>query len=324
MLSLFALSVLLVADAAPTFEAASVTLPRVHGSAALDYFAAEGGAARVWIPEGSTGTLDVLDLTTKKLTGIAGFPAGGRGMNAVSLGDGWAFVGNRHAGEVCSVDAHALRKGGCASLSTGSDGLAYVRSTNEVWVTSPGDHALTIVDARDPVHPKQIARVALAGEPEGYAVDDARARFFTNLEDKNQTLAVDVRGRKVIATWNARCGAGGPRGLAYDSERQFLFVACTDGARVLDARGDGAVLSSLTAGPGVDNIDYLGSRRRLYVAAGKAARLTVAEVSDKGILAEVASVPTVAGARVVVVAADGMAVVGDPAHGGVLLLSPAR
>jgi hypothetical protein len=183
---------------------------------------------------------------------------------------------------------------------------------------------LTIVDVHDPAHPKQTAQVAVPGQPEGYAVDDARALFFTNLEDKNQTLAVDVRTRKVVQTWSAHCGAGGPRGLAYDGQRQFLFVACTDGARVLDARidGGGALLSSLTVGAGVDNIDYLDATHRLYVAAGKANRLSVAQVSDKGKIVQVALAPTVPGARVVVIAADGTAVVSDPTHGGVLVLSP--
>jgi DNA-binding beta-propeller fold protein YncE len=304
----------------------AVPLPGMHGSATLDYFAAERGAGRVWIPEGTTGTVYVLDLASKKIASVGGFGADRPGLNAVSLGDGWAFVGNRRASELCAVDARLLKKGACASLSASSDGVAYVASTKEVWVTSPGDRMLTIVDVHDPAHPKQTAHVAVPGQPEGYAVDDAGSFFFTNLEDKNQTLVVDVRTRKVVKTWNAHCGAGGPRGLAYDGKRRFLFVACTDGVRALDARpdGGGSLLSSLTVGAGVDNIDYLDATGRLYVAAGKASRLSVAEVGSKGQLVQVASTPTAPGARVVVVAADGTAVVGDPTHGGVLVLSPPR
>jgi DNA-binding beta-propeller fold protein YncE len=311
------------------FTTVAVPLPGMHGSASLDYFAAERAAGRVWIPEGTSGTVYVLDLATKKIVPVGGFGAGRPGPSAVSLGDGWAFVGNRRAAELCAVNVRLLTKSACASLAASSDGVAYVASTKEVWVTSPGDRMLTIVDVHDPAHPKQTAQVAVPGQPEGYAVDDARALFFTNLEDKNQTLAVDVRTRKVVQTWSAHCGAGGPRGLAYDGQRQFLFVACTDGARVLDARidgnhdgPDGALLSSLTVGAGVDNIDYLDATHRLYVAAGKASRLSVAEVSNKGEIVQVALAPTAPGARVVVVAADGTAVVGDPTHGGVLVLSP--
>jgi sugar lactone lactonase YvrE len=324
MTTVLLLHLLFAADPATSVQLTTVAvpLPGIHDSASLDYFAVERAAGRVWIPESTTGAVHVLDLATKKMVAVGGFGADRPGLNAVSLGDGRAFIGNRRTPELCTVDVRLLKKSACAPLTASSDGVAYVASTKEVWVTSPGDRMLTIVDVHDPAHPKQTAHVAVPGRPEGYAVDDAHTLFFTNLEDKNQTLAVDVRTRKVVKTWSAHCEAGGPRGLAYDGKRQFLFVACTDGARVLDARHDGALLSSLSVGAGVDNIDYLDATHRLYVAAGKASRLSVAEISDKGEVVQVALVPTAPGARVVVVAADGTAVVGDPTHGGVLVLSP--
>jgi hypothetical protein len=312
-------------DTSVQLTTVAVPLPGIRDSTSLDYFAVERASGRVWIPESTTGAVQVLDLATKRMVPVGGFGASRPGLSAVSLGDGWAFVGNRRTPELCTVNVRLLRKSACASLTASSDGVAYVASTKEVWVTSPGDRMLTIVDVHDPAHPRQTAHVAVPGRPEGYAVDDARTLFFTNLEDKNQTVAVDVRTRKVVQTWSAHCGAGGPRGLAYDDRRQFLFVACTDGVRALDVRdGRGALLSSLTVGAGVDNIDYLEASHRLYVAAGKANRLSVAEVSEKGELVPLASAPTAPGARVVVVAGDGSAVVGDPTHGGVLVVSPSR
>jgi len=180
------------------------------------------------------------------------------------------------------------------------------------------------VDVSNPRRPKQKSRIALPGEPEGYAVDEGRGLFFTNLEDKDKTLVIDVRSHRVMKTWDASCGQDGPRGLAYDPARQLLFVACTDHVEVLDAAHDGAILSKLETGAGVDNIDYLDARHSLYVAAGKAARLTVAHVNDRGVLTVLGTAATTAGGRCVVVAGDGTAVVGDPGHGGVLLVSPLR
>jgi DNA-binding beta-propeller fold protein YncE len=72
----------------------------------------------------------------------------------------------------------------------------------------------------------------------------------------------------------------------------------------------------------VDNIDYLDSQANLYVAAGRAARMTVGHVDDKGTIRLIATVPTESGARAVVVAADGTAVVADPHHGAVMVFSP--
>jgi DNA-binding beta-propeller fold protein YncE len=238
-----------------------------------------------------------------------------------------AFIGNRASSEICAVDAQKLVKLGCSALSTMPDGVQAVAATQEVWVTTPNDRSITVLDGRAarpwPAR-RPTSRVPLPGRPEGYAVDDERGRFFTNLEDRNETVAIDVRSRKVTSTWPVPCGEQGPRGLAYDQARQFVFVACTDKVLVMDGAHGGAVLSTLATGAGVDNIDYLGARETLYVAAGKAARLTAAHVDERGTLAVVATASTVAGARVVVVAGDGTAVVGDPHHGRVLLFSPGR
>lgn len=323
---------LLFAQAAPPpnealrFSRVEVALPGAGATVALDYLAVDRPAGRVWIPAGETASVDVLDLATRLITRIPGFAAGqgkpGAGPSAVSLGDGTAFIGNRADRAICAVEVRTLGKGRCVALSDPPDGVQYVPATREVWVTTPHVHAIAVVQAHALGSP--AARLPLPGRPEGYALDTQRGRFFTNLEDKNQAIAIDVRTRKTISTWSVPCGADGPRGLAYDQARQYLFVACTDKVVVLDGGHDGAVLSTLQTGAGVDNLDYLDRTSNLYVAAGRAARLTVAHVETGGVLAVVASAPTAEGARVVVAAGDGSAVVGDPRHGRVLLYLPER
>jgi hypothetical protein len=85
---------------------------------------------------------------------------------------------------------------------------------------------------------------------------------------------------------------------------------------------DGTLLSKLDTGAGVDNIDYLPLKNQLYVGAGKAATLTVAQVDDKGALTVVATAPTSQGARNPVVDGDGAVYLADGALGRILALSP--
>ena len=146
-------------------------------------------------------------------------------------------------------------------------------------------------------------------EPEGYAVDDVRGLFFTNLEDKGSTLVIDVKAHAVKATWTASCGKDGPRGLAFDSKRNFLVVACTDHVQVLDAGHDGALLGRLATGAGVDNVDLVDGT--LYVAAGKAAKLTVATLDDAGSLRVIATADTAPGVRNAVADTSGNVYAGD-------------
>lgn len=296
-------------------------LPGANGPVTVDYIASDRGHARVWVPVGETGSVDVLDAAKGTFTSVAGFATAERegrgrmrrmGPSAVTLGDGFAYVGNRATSEVCAVDEKTLTLGDCSKLPTPTDGVAYVASSKEVWVTTPRDKSVTVLDATKPetLEPKLVIKTD--GAPEGYAIDSVRGLFYTNLEDANRTLAVDVKTHAVAARWSPGCGSDGPRGLAVDEARDLVMVACTDGVRVLDGAHGGALLGTLDAGAGVDNIEYLDKARVLVVAAGKASRLTVARLSDQGALSVVATAATADGARNAVVDADGNVYVVDP------------
>ncbi|HEY3451903.1 MAG TPA: hypothetical protein VGK67_36430 [Myxococcales bacterium] len=311
----------------PALEVRPIALPGANGPLSLDYLACDRASGRLWIPAAGTGSVDVLETATGALKRIEGFATQEReihgatrrmGPSSATLGAGFVYAGNRADSSVCAIDVATLQRGACVTLASSPDGLQYVAATKEVWATTPRAKSITVLDASDPAKLVAKAEVPLDGEPEGYAVDEAKGLFFTNLEDKDRTLVIDVKTRKVLSDWPAGCGAEGPRGIALERARGWAFVACTDAVEVLDLAHAGTRLSRLDTGAGVDNIDYLESRRLLYVAAGKAARLTVAQVGDDGSLRPVVSVPTSAGARTVVVDASGASYLVDPAQGRVL------
>ena len=310
--------------------AASIALPG-GPPVGMDYLTYDRATGRVWVPAGNTGNVDVVDVATGKVTTVSGFPTAparrpGRprmGPSSAAVGDGVVWIGNRATNEICAVDARSLARGPCHRLPTMPDGLAYVAATHEVWVTTPGARAITIVDvsgkgARPP------AALEIDGDPEGVAVDAARGLFYTNVEDKDRTLEIDARTRKIVASWPAHCGAAGPRGLALDEARRLLFVACTDGAVARDVgqRGQGKEVGRLKTSGGVDNIDYAPRRGLLFVASGLGGTLTVARVGDTGALSAVSAIPTAPGGRCVVVAADGTAFVADSRGGRLIVMKP--
>ena len=302
------------------------------GGVFMDYIAYDRAHHRLWVPAGNTGSVDVVDTATEKVTRVEGFPTaeferGGTkrtvGPSSATVAEGVVYVGNRGDSGVCAVDAASLQKGACLKLESMPDGVAYVSATKEVWVTTPRDKSLAILDASNAGTLTLKARVSLEGSPEGYAVDDGRGIFYTNLEDKDRTLSIDVRSRTVTSTWQPECGEEGPRGLGIDTRGNFLMVACTGGVHVLDAGHDGKILSRIETGAGVDNIDYVPSRHELYVAAGRAAKLTVARLDDQGRLSAVASVDTAAGARNAVATEDGVAYLTHSPEARLLVVEPA-
>jgi DNA-binding beta-propeller fold protein YncE len=294
------------------------------GDVSMDYIAYDPGTNSVWVPGGNTGAVDVIDAATGKVRQIPGFPTkevegrnGKRvlGPTAVSIGEGVVYIGNRGDSSVCAFDSGSLAKGACGHLDSTPDGVAYVAPTKEVWVTTPGDKSIRVLDSKTL---EQKAKLTYEGNPEGYAVDAKRGRFYTNMEDKDQTLAIDLKTQKTIATWNPSCGKDGPHGLGLDTAAGHLLVACSTLAEVLDVGHDGAVLSKVDTGDGVDDIHYEPATHLLYVGAARDAKLTIARADEKGHLTVVAQVPTQPGARNATVAKNGTVFL---AHGGGAKLS---
>ena len=330
------------ADPPPSYELKPISLPGATGAVALDYFAYDPATGKLWVPASNTGSVDVIDEKTDAVSQVSGFKTGeierrGRkitvGPTAASIGDGVVYIGDRGDATLCVIDAKTLARGGCVQLVSSSadgkitpDGVVYVAATRELWITtrpiSAGDAAaaksLQIFDASDPSHLKWKTKIPLDGLAEGYAVDNGRGLFYTNVEDTGATVAIDVRTHKVVAKWNV--GSADLGGLGLDTARRFLFVACGDHVLSVDAAHNGKVIDSLPTGAGLDNIDYSLDRKILYAAAGQAATLTIAEVGDDGKFHLKATVPTVKGARCVVAGKGETAYVIDPAEGRILKL----
>ena len=308
----------------------AVALPAGSGSGGvgMDLVAYDAHTNAVWVPAGNTGAVDVLDVATGKLSQIGGFPTtevereGKKrtvGPSVAAIGDKVVYVGDRADSSICAIDEATLAKGTCVQLDGRPDAIAYVPKTHEVWVTLPRDKAILVLDAAT-LDAK--SRIALEGAPEGDAVDGVRSRFYTNFEDKDATLAIDLDSHAIVATWQPHCGEDGPHGLALDEQAGQLFVACTTKIETMDL-ASGAIVGSLAVGEGVDDFDYSPATHMLYVAAAKAATLTVATAAPNGALASRVVVPTQQGARNGVVDAHGVVYVPHSRGSELLVLSPA-
>jgi len=290
------------------------------GDASMDYITYDSATNSVWVPGGNTGAVDVVDAATDKVRQIPGFPTkavegrGGAkrilGPTAVSVGEGVVYIGNRGDSTVCAFNATSLEKVNCGTLDSTPDGVVYVAPTKEVWVTTPGDKSVRVLDAKTL---EQKAKLTYEGNPEGYAVDAKRGRFYTNMEDKDQTLAIDLKTHKTLFTWMPSCGKEGPHGLGLDAAAGHLFIACSTLAEVMDVGKDGSILSKIDTGDGVDDLHYEPATHMLYVGAARDAKLTIARADSQGKLTTVAQVPTPMGARNATVSKNGTVFL---AHGG--------
>src|SRR5436189_2209476 len=266
------------ASAANTnYELKRINLPGANGPVALDYFAYDRATGKVWVPASNTGNVDVIDESSDAVSQVTGFKTGevelrGRkitlGPTAVSVGDGVVYIGNRGDSSLCVIDALTLKREECLQVAPPSAGpgeapyaVVYVAATKELWITTgappigvpSADKAIQVFDVSEPRHLKLKLKIPLDGSAEGYAVDNQRGLFYTNIEEAGKTVAIDVRSHKVVAEWKVHDDL---QGLALDSTRGFLFVACGDDVVSLEVGHGGSVLDSIVTGPGWDDCDF--------------------------------------------------------------------
>src|SRR6202166_2520311 len=87
------------------------------GDVSMDYIAFDPATNSLWVPGGSTGAVDVVDVATDKVRQIPNLPTsqvqargGGTrvlGPSGVSIGVGVVYIGNRGGSEVCAFNAHS-------------------------------------------------------------------------------------------------------------------------------------------------------------------------------------------------------------------------
>jgi len=308
------LAVILVAlplAAAEQYTTHSLPLanPPHEGGLGMDYIAYDHATGMVWAPVSNTGTIYVVDSKTedvKKVEGLATKEVEFRGNkrtigpSAANVGDHVVYIGDRGDQSVCAYDSITLAKVACGSLDAMPDGVAYVAPTHEVWVTTPRDKSIRILDAKTLA---QKEKLSFDGNPEGFTVDAKRNRFYTNLEDKDLTLGIDLKSHKTVSTWKPGCGEEGPHGIHADATRGQVFVVCD--ARLEVFNREGKIESSVDTGDGVDDLAFDDATHTAYVGAAKDAKLTIATADAHGKLTVVAQVPTEKGARNPVVTKNG-------------------
>ena len=190
-----------------------VSLPGATGPVTVDYIAYEPSHGSVWIPVGETGTVDVFNIAADGFVRVDGFKTAIREVRGKSARWGrapsrsasssptWATA---RAARCASSTSPRLKLGACTVLAAQPDGVAFVAVTAEVWATTPKDESITVLDASSPELKPKLT-IKLEGGPEGYAVDEARGVFYTNLEDKNRTVVLDAKTHTVKASWALTC-----------------------------------------------------------------------------------------------------------------------
>ncbi|MBV8807359.1 MAG: hypothetical protein JO033_01680 [Acidobacteriaceae bacterium] len=158
-----------------------------RGNITMDYIAYDPGTGYVWVPAINIGSVDVVDTHNESVREISGFATNevevrgrkrAQGPSGVSIGDGLVYIGDRADSSVCAVDETTLARKTCGHIDSTPDGVVYVGSTKEVWVTAPRDNSVRILDSQTLT---QKEKLTFEGRPEGYSVDAQARRLVHEL-----------------------------------------------------------------------------------------------------------------------------------------------
>jgi DNA-binding beta-propeller fold protein YncE len=308
--------------ALPLSAPTTVEIPGGSAGIGFDDLRFAPSLGRILAPAGRAGVLALVDPVSRSVTAVPGFSArssyGGGHDDGVTSADearGRIIATDRTALRLDVVDPHSLKIASSSKLAGPPDYVRYIETTGEVWVTQPDRERIEIFRLPVGAAPAHEAFLPVPGGPESLVVDAKKGRAYTHLWN-GKTVAIDVRNRSVAATWDNGCK--GSRGIALDEARGWIFAGCAEGkAVVLDATS-GRKLSSLSAGNGVDVIDYNASLRHLYLPGAKSATMAVLGVSASGALSLLATLPTASGAHCVAADASVNVFVCDPGKGRLL------
>ena len=313
--------------ASPADGLAKIPLPNGDPGIGFDDLRFSTALGRIIAPAGRSGRVDLVDPATHAITSIDDFAEGisyfgGHDFGATSAdaGDGILFVTDRTTMRIYAVDPQSQRVWSSASVASSPDYVRYVPATNEAWLSEPDDERIEVFSiGADAQHTlAHAAFIAAAGGPESLVIDGTRGRAYTHLWG-GATYGIDVHTRAIVGQWSNGCGAS--RGIAVDEASGFVFAGCNEGkAVVLDAAHDGAQLSSLSAGAGVDVIDYSPTLKHLYLPGADSGNMAILGVSAAGQLTLLGTRATVSGGHCVAADDRGNAYVCDPDNGELLVV----
>lgn len=274
-----------------------VDLPKHVAAGGFDHAAVHERRGLLYVAHTANDAVDIIDCVAgTHRRSIPGLPRVAGAL--VSEAHDLVFTSNRAENTVgifAPDREEALAK---VKVGVGPNGLAYsadhrlLLAANVGDPSRPGSFSISLVDVGARA---LIADIRAPGRTRWAVFDPQSGRFYVNIADPPQIVAVDSAEPSRIADAFAMPAAG-PHGLELDPATGRLFCACdAKELLVIDARS-GKVTSRHPLSGEPDVVFLNAALRHLYVAIGDPG---VIDVFDTETLRRLESVPTEAGAHTI-------------------------
>lgn len=279
-------------------------------SGRIDHFGADPEHQRLFVAALGNNTLEVIDLSAAdRVRSIQGFGAPQGILHVAQFNRMYVTSGTANRIDVLDGTSYAVIRR-IEGLED-ADNVRYDSRNQHVYV-SYGSGALSILDARTG---DNIGRIALAGQPESFQMEQAGGRIFVNVPSAQHIAIVDRARGSVVNTWKLD-GVMANFAMALDEKGRRLFIGAREPAKMLVYDTDsGRLVTTLPIGGDVDDIFYDATRKRLYAICGEGL-ISVVQQRDPEHYDLLGTVRTAQGARTGLFAPDkGELYVAAPARG---------
>jgi DNA-binding beta-propeller fold protein YncE len=235
------------------------TIPAA-GDEAWDAATLDPEAHRLYVTRGNR--VVVLDVRSERVVGEIDDTPGVHGI-ALATDVGRGFTTNGGDDSVTMFDLGKAETLGRIPASAGPDAILYDPFSRRVFAFGRKAAEATVVDA---ALGKAVGSIALGGRPVS-AVSDRKGKVFVALENRNEIASFDPATLSIGNRWPlAPCEA--PAGMAMDSIKGRIFVACRNRRMVVLDATTGAVTATVPVGLRADAVAFDEDRGLAFVAAG--------------------------------------------------------
>jgi YVTN family beta-propeller protein len=232
----------------------------VPGTGGWDYITVDDAGRRIYISHATQ--VDVLDADTLAQIGTIPNTPGVHGV-AIASEAGRGYISAGKADSAIAFDLKTLKPLGETKVGKKPDAIIYEPATKRVYVMNGDSDSITALNAADG---SVAGTIDLGGGPE-FAVSDGKGNAYVNLEEKNETLHIDVNTLKVKDRWPlAPCAT--PTALAFDAANRRLFVGCRSKILAVLNADTGKIVATAPIGERVDAASFDPATKLVFLSTG--------------------------------------------------------
>jgi hypothetical protein len=257
--------------------------PAPPAGISFDDMVYDPGMGKLVVPLDGTGYLALLDPQTLAVKYINGFSKidpttnGQGGSTSAAVAHGMIYALDNSALKIMVVDPNQGTILGSTPVASFPDYIRYVAPTNELWVTELDPEQIEVFSlpptGKSPV-PVLSGTISVPNGPHALVIDNSHGLAYTNQPPSGLTAVIQVQTHDIIAEWGNGCTAA--RGMALDPVQGWLFVACREGkVNMLDTNNDGAQITSVNYGSGLDFVGYNPKLHHVYLPSGNSNVLAI-------------------------------------------------